>query len=368
MDFDGYLMSGDLAVAEIRRGRIAPLDRARMPLYLAAHDDLDGWIDGRAIDRHRTNSRILKKVLRLTDSSDAAAVLRAHAATITDNYWLKSEAEPSLTYDAIRFSEDTFAEIALTGRFSSYSKEYSDEQIRRGSPELTNIGSYEKCWRIIDGSWWLYKSETARERFSELLISALGSRLGFSVAEYLPDGEFVKTRDFTEGCYNYEPASAIVGDEEDYAFNYDRLTTLEPSLGKQYLDILFMDALCYNVDRHTENYGILRERDTGRIVCMAPNFDNNIALISRGYGSDPSRTNTLFITMFEELLEQKGIPYQMPTLDESTLDELVRSTLPDEKIDRDYVIEMLRSRWQRLGQSLAGLTQPEQYGMEQQML
>lgn len=368
MDFDGYLMSGDLAVAEIKRGRITPLDKDRMPLHLVSHDDLDGWVDGRAIDRHRTNSRILKKVLRLTDSSDTAAVLRAHAVTITDNYWLKSEAEASLTYDAVRFSEDTFAEIALTGRFSSYSKEYSDEQIRHGSPELTNIGSYEKCWRIIDGNWWLYKSESAQERFSEILISALGARLGFSMAEYLPDGEFVKTRDFTEGRYNFEPARAIVGDEEDYAFNYDRLTELEPSLGKQYLDILFMDALCYNVDRHTENYGILRERDTGRIVCMAPNFDNNIALISRGYGTDPSRTNTIFITMFEDLLEQKGIPYQMPELDVSVLDELVRSTLPDEEINRDYVAEMLHSRWQRLEQSMVGFTQPELRGMEQQML
>ena len=368
MDFDGYLMSGDLAVAEIKRGRITPLDKDRMPLYLISYDDLDGWIDGRAIDRHRTNSRILKKVLRLTDSSDAAAVLRAHAATITDNYWLRSDAELSLTYDAIRFSEDTFAEIALTGRFSSYSKEYSDEQIRRGSPELTNIGSYEKCWRIIDGSWWLYKSESAQERFSELLISALGSRLGFSMAEYLPDGEFVKTRDFTEGRYNFEPAKAIMGDEEDYALNYDRLTALEPSLGKQYLDILFMDALCYNVDRHTENYGILRERNTGRVVCMAPNFDNNIALISRGYGADPSRTNTIFITMFEELLEQKGIPYQMPELDKSVLDELVCSTLPEDEIDRAYVVEMLRSRWQRMEQGMAGFTQPELRGIEQKML
>ena len=352
MDFNGYLMSGELAVAEIRRGRITPLDLARMPLYLATYDDLDGWIEGRAIDRHRTNSRILKKVLRLTDSSDAAAVLRAHAATITDNYWLKSAEESSLTYADIRFSEDTFAEIALTGRFSSYSKDYSDEQIRHGSPELTNIGSYEKCWRILDRSWWLFKSESAEERFSELLISALGARLGFPMAEYLPDGDFVKTRDFTEGRYNFEPAKAIVGDNEEYAFNYDRLTALEPSLGKQYLDILFMDGLCYNMDRHTENYGILRERDTGRIVRMAPNFDNNIALISRGYGGEPSRTNTLLISMFEDLLKQKGISYQIPKLDKATLDDLIRSTLPDEDIDREYVALMLQSRWQIMAQSI----------------
>ena len=62
------------------------------------------------------------------------------------------------------------------------------------------------------------------------------------------------------------------------------------SLGREYLDILFMDALCFNMDRHTKNYGILRDRDTGKVLRMAPNFDNNIALISRGYGADPRNT------------------------------------------------------------------------------
>ena len=37
------------------------------------------------------------------------------------------------------------------------------------------------------------------------------------MAEYFADGEYVKTSDFTKGLYNYESASAIVGDEEDCA-------------------------------------------------------------------------------------------------------------------------------------------------------
>ena len=77
------------------------------------------------------------------------------------------------------------------------------------------------------------------------------------MVEYWPDSGFVWSADFTEGIYNFEPASAIVGDEEDYAYDYDRLTALEPSLGVQYLDILYMDALCFNMDRHMENYGVL---------------------------------------------------------------------------------------------------------------
>lgn len=243
---------------------------------------MEDWLISCAIDRHRTNSRILKKVLRLTDSSDLTAVLRVHAATITDNYWVRSDSEEMLSYKNVQFTGDTFAEVALTGSFSSYSREYNKAQMTAGSPELTNIGSYEKCRRVKENFWYLYKCGTPLEWFLELFIARLDTALGFAVAEYLPEGEFVKTPDFTEGLYNYEPAAAIVGDEEDYTFNYNRLEALAPVLARKYLDILYMDALCFNVDRHTQNNGILRKRTNGNIVRMAPNFDNNIALISRG--------------------------------------------------------------------------------------
>lgn len=348
MEYNGYLLSGNDPVAEIRRGQVVPLDSTRMPLYLAAGGSFEAWLESRAIDRHRPNSRILKKVLRLTDSSDTAAVLRAHAATITDNYWVRLDGEEPLSYDEIRFTEDTFAEIALSGSFCSYSRTYEEAQLASGSPELTNIGSYEKCWRIQDGGWWLCKSGTPLERFSELFIARLGELLGFSMAKYVPDGDCVKTPDFTGGVYNFEPAAAIVGDEEDYGFNYDRLTVLHPALGRQYLDILYMDALCFNMDRHTQNYGVLRDPSTGGIVGMAPNFDNNIALISRGYGQDAQRTNGFLIHLFEEFLAERGLAYQAPALDEGIVKQLVQDTLPDEEIDRDYVADMVLERGQRL--------------------
>ena len=168
------------------------------------------------------------------------------------------------------------------------------------------------------------------------------------MAKYVSDGNYVKTLDFTGGIYNYEPAAAIVGDEEDYVFNYDRLTAIHPTLGNQYLNILYMVALCFNMDRHTQNYGVLRNQSTGEVVCMAPNFDNNIALISRGYGQDAHRTNGFLINLFEELLTERGLVYQVPTLDEGIIRQIVQDTLPDEDIDRDYVANMVLERGQRL--------------------
>ncbi len=75
-----------------------------------------------------------------------------------------------------------------------------------------------------------------------------------------------------------------------------------------------MDALVFNVDRHTQNYGLLRSRETGEILSMAPNFDNNMALISRGYASDLSNIANPLIGQFQELLQEKSIQYPVPKL------------------------------------------------------
>ena len=348
MDFNGYLMSGYTVAARIENGTVIPVCSALLPLWLTERNDLEGWLKSRAIDRHRTNSRVLKKLLRLTDSGDLAAVLRAHGATITDHYWIRSDQETELIYPDIRFTSDRFAEVALTGSFSSYDRTLSEAELASGTPELTNTGSYEKCWKLEEGSWWLYKSENRLERFSELFICELGKALGFPMAEYLPSGNYIKTKDFTGGTLNYEPAEALVGEEEDYVYNYDKLTKLDPLLGKQYLDLLFMDALCFNMDRHTKNYGVLRDRNTGHILRMAPNFDNNIALISRGYGSDACHTSPLLIDLFRELLVKRGLNYRVPAPDPGTVQLLAQEVLPSEEIRRDYVSDFILSRWETL--------------------
>ena len=168
------------------------------------------------------------------------------------------------------------------------------------------------------------------------------------MAEYALDGAYVVSKDFTEGRLNFEPMANLVQDNEDYDYNYDVLQNLNPSLLKPYLDILFMDALVFNVDRHTQNYGLLRSRETGEILSMAPNFDNNMALISRGYASDLSRIANPLIGQFQELLREKNIQYPVQKLTKETLEVIVNETMPDVEIHRDYVVQFVWQNYERL--------------------
>jgi hypothetical protein len=300
LKLNGTLMSRDTEVAKIVDGELKIVNAALLPLYLKRRNDVEGWLEGRAIDGHRTNSRLLKKALRLNNYDDISVVLKVNAATITDTYWFRGENDINLTYQDIVFRENIFDNLALYGDPDSFNYAFSP------TPELTNIGSYEKCWKLVDGHWWLYKQGKDLERFSEMFISELGKSLGLPMAEYELDGEYIRSRDFTDGAsVNYEAVDGIVGENEDYAFNFQEFDKLSPKIAEQYIGLIYLDSVCFNMDRHTKNYGILRDSRSGDILALAPNFDNNVALFSRGYPKSSDRENDKLIELFLELLEKE---------------------------------------------------------------
>jgi hypothetical protein len=285
-------------IAIVRDGLLTETDPALLPLFLKRTGDVEGWLIGRAIDSHRTNSRLLKKALRLSAANDAELVLRVNAATVTDTYWFR-ECSVSLSWEDARFKANYFDKLALRGDPDSFNLPYSP------TPELTNIGSFEKCWRLENDKWWMIKQGNELERFSELFICGLGKALGFPMAEYLPENGTIKSPDFTCGAsVNYESAEGIVGDNEDYGQNFEGLLALSPALAEQYLQIIYLDTICFNMDRHTKNYGVLRDVESGKILSMAPNFDNNISLFARGIPKNMSRSNDMLISLFCEFIGQ----------------------------------------------------------------
>ena len=196
----GTILSGDIPVAEVRNGVVTVTNARLAPLYFRRSQDAGAWLSGRAIDSHRANSRLLKKALRLAERDDISTVLSVNAVTITDNYWYRPEGS-ALTWEDVRFKENLFDRLALCGDPDSFSQRPSR------TPELTNTGSFEKCWRLIDGRWWMYKSGNEKERFSELFIYELGCALDFPMARYEYADGYVRSLDFTDNAaVNFEPA------------------------------------------------------------------------------------------------------------------------------------------------------------------
>ena len=347
MVVDYLIMSANKEVALWKNGCLTIINEQFLPMHLKRKKDVFDWLASRAIDKKRPNSRLIKKALRLKEKDDVSTVIHVNGATITDNYWIKP-LDSELTYNDVKFSDDYFARLALKGTYDSFNQAANSKHTR--TPELTNIGSYEKCWRLIDGRWWMFKSANHDEMFSELFVCKLGQALGMNMAEYERGDKCVKSLDFTDGTsVNFEPATSFMGDNEDYADVVEKLKEICPQAIADYVKMIFLDTVVANPDRHTANFGLLRDTKTGELIGLAPIFDHNMALISRGYPKAPTK-NDLLINLFNEFLDANP-EYKdyIPTLTEQT----VRNVITDlhMKVRTNDIVELVMGRYELIAQS-----------------
>ena len=266
-DYNFNILSGDTVVAKWENNQLEIINEQLLPLYLKNVANAELWLETRAIDSHRSNSRLLKKALRLKERDDLTTVIKVNAVTITDNYWIKPF-DSELTYQDVRFTDDYFSVLALKGSYSSFNRVANSKRTK--TPELTNIGSFEKCWKLIDGKWWMYKTATHDELFSELFIY------------------------HDNASVNFEPAFSFMGDNEDYEEVFSKLEELCPQAKADFVKMIFLDTIVANPDRHTANFGLLRDIKTGKLIGFAPLFDHNMALIARGYPKAPTKNDIRF--------------------------------------------------------------------------
>ena len=342
MDFE--ILSRDTVVAVWKDNELKVVNNDLLPLYLKRVKDAKSWLEARAIDSHRANSRLLKKALRLTEKDDVSTVLYVNAATITDTYWVRAIGS-DLKYEDVRFNKDYFSNLALRGLYSSFNSAARHKDTK--TPELTNIGSFEKCWKLKNGKWWIYKSANQKEQFSGLFVYELGKELGMNMAYYEKGDKCVKSLDFTDSAsVIFEPATSFMGDEEDYIKVVEKLKVLCPKAIPDYIKMIFLDTITANPDRHTGDFGLMRDVKSGELLGLAPNFDNNMALIARGYPTGKSKSDFL-ITLFNELME-KYPEYKnyLPNVTEQMIKNIIDKL--NMKVKSQVIVDFVINRYQAI--------------------
>ena len=86
-----YIMAGDRKVVQFDdRFDYEILDETFAPLYINKRGNIKRWIEERAVDSARANSRAVKARQRLSKTaSDYETAMKMDAATITDDFWVK---------------------------------------------------------------------------------------------------------------------------------------------------------------------------------------------------------------------------------------------------------------------------------------
>ncbi len=236
------------------------------------------WLCERAIDINTFVHRELMQ--KLLGSRDRAAVsISTNMFSITDAFTCFPEKEFCPRNQL--WNMDTQKAV------NDFVLVSSDTSLRLKShvtPDASTDGSFVKTWKYENGEWWLYKIQSAEAVNSELAISRVLLDCGWDAAEYSRDRRkktIIKSKNFVKPGEFFEPYDSLRymfedrsdGDEVIYA----NIRSLGSSFEQAYRRILLADALFMNTDRHMRNFGVIRSTKTGRILRMAPNFDNNQA-------------------------------------------------------------------------------------------
>jgi len=241
---------------------------------------LDAWFRDRSLDLTRSNARLLLKKMQLPNSK-SELVIANKALNLTDTFWIKEEEGEKYTDFCLqrKTSNPYIVNTSLSGDLGHIDRMYN--------AELTNIGSFDKAWIKENNQWYLAKKGSAKSIYAELFACKLGKYLGFPMADYQVKDGLLYSLNFTNESKILEHYASFrykfLELEIDEKTVWNNLLTI--GLNEQYLNILFLDAIVSNIDRHEHNYGVIKNPSTGRVIGLAPNFDNNLAF---GGPSNPS--------------------------------------------------------------------------------
>jgi len=323
-------MSGDNVVAEIANDTVTVTDEKRCPFYLMNHSAIRSWLERRSLDISRSHARALLNIKGLSYADEAVIALSVHGATVTDNYWIKPDGE-DISYNGVTFKDNDSFAVAFLGDITG------QEKNTRPSPQLTVGGSLEKAWGMTPqtpGLWELYKRENSQEVFNELFCSYLSEYLGIRSAVYEMTACGVKTYNFAV-IENLEDASCLFDDDcLDYLVVYNGIKAhFGDSIAMQYVHLLFFDAVAKNTDRHPGNFGVLRDRSSGKLLSLAPNYDYNQTLFGNTALNHTSVRKDYLITEFADLIKTAKIPFDIPAFDPQAFSEYVPDHLKSKAND-----------------------------------
>lgn len=249
-------------------------------------DDINTWLDSRKSSKHNAH---LQKIMRQMGCDDNEGFIRTtHAATINDTFWMQSDRE-SLTWEKVSLYSNQFTETLSRLAFEGVGLYVAD--FSSTSPELTCEGSFRKCFRKEEqpGSFgsdiFIYKRGNeygpGLEPYCEMLASEISAII--SPENYVPyqtvllhDKLASKCNLFTNEQYGYASFSKLMK-AKGLQDVFDYFESIGAS--QAFREMLVIDSLCFNQDRHAGNYGVIFNNDTLEIIGMAPVFDLNLSML-----------------------------------------------------------------------------------------
>ena len=351
-------------------GAIAKLgtvhDERHLPLTVhvnktgADRHALNIWWTDRSIPASRDGIR--EALVTLGVSRATALLTRCFGLSLSDQYWINPE-DSGLHWQDINFFQNPFSKDI--GEILFGHKHAAAEPIIFMSPDNTSDGWLRKKWIIADDKRYLMKSGSGvmkQEPFNEVIACAIMRRLGIAHVAYtltFDNGNpYSLCEDFVTPDTELIPAwhirESMRQDNRDSGLAH--LLRCTDSLGipdiRSALDqMLTLDCIIANEDRHYFNFGFIRNADTLQWLGAAPVYDSGTSLWynTRRVGSEveskPFRSKHA-----EQIKLVKDLAWFDSKALDGLYDEIIDILVPSGDVDEKRSVEIASNVMKRCAQ------------------
>ena len=258
-----------------------------LPLDLSlTGDSIAKWLKSRTIPKNRAYVHNFLSKCNLNLNRPMNIIKVSKGLSLNDCYWVVEEGF-SGTFEKYNLYDNRFSRVLALIAFTGYGSFVRSSLA--SCPEFTTNGMLPKCWRRVNGEIKLYKggtsgaSNTGNEPYCEYYAAQIAKELGISAIDYGLSkwkGALCSTCVlFTSKEYAFLPVGKVVtsGGMEAVASYYEKMGA---AYAKALADMLVLDAIICNTDRHFGNFGFLVDNRTNEIVAPAPLFDHGNSLFN----------------------------------------------------------------------------------------
>ena len=257
-------------------------------------EQLTDWFKGRGIPSWRDDLDLL--LTKLNISTPTELLDKAFGLSLSDQYWIKPY-DSEIEYKDINFFDHDFEDSEFVSATFSNDINLSNN-ISLISPNNTTDGRLKKTWIIENNKRYLlkggYKNEVMQP-FNEVLASIICKRLEFNYVPYtidvVKDKVVSKCVCFIDKNTELVTAHQILHNNCDKENAYETYIKILEENGiknarEELENMLILDYIMLNEDRHLNNFGIIRNVESLEWVGCAPIFDTGQSLNILDYNDE----------------------------------------------------------------------------------
>ena len=316
--------------------------RRLLPLGMEiSNRGLASWLKHRSIPKNRAYVNIFLAKCGLNPNRPMDVISVCKGLSLNDSYWITDDSYDG-TFEQNNLYDNNFSQVLAWIAFTGYGSNI--RSTFASSPEFTTNGMLPKCWRRVDGRFYLYKGATTgasnmgNEPYSEMYAYMLAQTMGFFAIPYKTvkwKGKLCSVCElFTSKEISYVPVGRLVKEGGMRAVR-EYYSSLGTEFTSALNEMIVFDALICNTDRHYGNFGVLVDSHTNKIVAPAPLFDHGNSLFNLAGEENWTNKNvlqeyvkTLFPCVYEDFITEA----------KAVMDERIR-----EKVRKILTVEVKKS-------------------------